>query len=200
MKKFSVKLLSLTLAIASVMSIGLLTAKPALRADTQEEIVLEEESDESSLQANAKVDKVKSIASKEVGYHEKKSTNKKYINTKNKNNGSKNYTKYAKYFDGQRKNYKFYNGKKQGIAWCDVFVDWCFAQAFGIKTASKVLYQKSNSCGASANWSMKYYKRAIRFSSARRLMVRRPYIQDSLLVLTRQRKPLRLLKETAETA
>ena len=149
-KRMSIKLLSLTLAISSVISIGLFTAKPTVLADDETESVV-------TVDDLSPAQKVIKIARAEVGYHEKNNT--KNLNSRNKKyNGKKNYTKYAKYFDSKRKSYKFYNGKKQGVAWCDVFVDWCFAQAFGIDVASEILYQKKNSCGAAPRYSKKYYK------------------------------------------
>ena len=60
------------------------------------------------------------VAEKEVGYLEKASN--KNLSNKTANAGSGNYTKYADYFDKEYPT--FYNGKKNGYAWCDVFVDW----------------------------------------------------------------------------
>ena len=33
----------------------------------------------------------------------------------------------------------FYNGRKNGYDWCDVFVDWCFYKTFGRALAQKLL-------------------------------------------------------------
>lgn len=74
------------------------------------------------------VDKVISIAKNEVGYLEKRSN--KDLNNKTKNAGSNNYTKYGKYFG--------INGPD--AYWCDMFVDWCFVQAFGKEVAKKLLH------------------------------------------------------------
>ena len=77
-------------------------------------------------------------AEAEVGYCEKASN--AQLNDKTANPGTNNYTKYAAYFDAQRGTYNFYNGRKNGPAgeWCDMFVDWCMCQAFGMDTARKM--------------------------------------------------------------
>lgn len=97
--------------------------------------------------------KVVEIALAEVGYLEKASN--KSLDSKTENAGSKNYTKYARDLDGIK---GFYNGRKQGAAWCDVFVDWCFVQAFGSETAKELLCQPNKSLGAGCKYSMNYYK------------------------------------------
>ncbi len=100
------------------------------------------------------VDKVIRIASNEVGYLEKKSNSNLYDKTANA--GNKNYTKYAYEFD--TKYVGFYNGKKNGYAWCDSFNDWCFVQAYGVETAKKLLCQPDKSYGAGCGYSSAYYK------------------------------------------
>lgn len=97
--------------------------------------------------------KVIAIAEAEVGYLEKKSG--KNLDSKTANAGSKNYTKYARDIDAID---GFYNGRKQGYAWCDVFVDWCFIQAYGLEAAYKLLCQPKKSCGAGCTYSRQYYK------------------------------------------
>ena len=97
------------------------------------------------------IDCVVDIAENEIGYAEK-ATNSQ-LNDKTANPGSGNYTKYGAYFDSLRGEYEYYNGKKNGFDWCDQFVDWCFAQAFGIDEGRKVLYQPMRSCGAGCAWS-----------------------------------------------
>ncbi|MGM9647250.1 MAG: peptidoglycan-binding protein [Eubacteriales bacterium] len=92
------------------------------------------------------------IALAEVGYIEKKSNSNLDSNTDNA--GDKNYTKYARdlaKIDG------FYNGNKNGYAWCDVFVDWCFVQAFGVNDAKRLLCQ-TGLLGAACKYSYNYYK------------------------------------------
>lgn len=94
------------------------------------------------------------IAETEVGYFEKKSNASLYDKTANA--GSNNYTKYANDFD--TKYQSFYNGKKNGFAWCDVFVDWCFVTAFGETAARTMLYQPTKSAGAGCPYSANYYR------------------------------------------
>lgn len=98
--------------------------------------------------------KVIQVALGEVGYLEKKSN--ANLDDKTANAGDKNYTKYARDLDALG----FYNGKKQSVAWCDIFVDWCFVQAYGLEAALKLTNQplgKSN-CGAGCKYSRNYYK------------------------------------------
>ena len=97
-------------------------------------------------------DKVIDIALNEVGYIEKASNNN--LDDKTANQGSGNYTKYARDLD----KINFYNGKKNGYAWCDVFVDWCFVQAFGKERALELLCQPNKSTGAGCGFSMNFYK------------------------------------------
>ena len=94
------------------------------------------------------------IAKDEVGYLEKTSNANLYSKTANA--GKNNYTKYAYEFDTKYSG--FYNGKKNGFAWCDMFVDWCFVMAFGVEKAKKLLCQPSKSCGAGCKYSRNYYK------------------------------------------
>lgn len=96
--------------------------------------------------------KVIDIALGEVGYLEKKSNSQ--LDDKTANAGSNNRTKYAR--DMVALN--FYNGNKQGVAWCDVFVDWCFVQAYGMDAALALTCQKKGSAGAGCRYSRGYYK------------------------------------------
>ena len=57
----------------------------------------------------------------------------------------------------------FYNGKKNGSAWCDEFVDAIFLEAFGEEEALRLLCQPKKSCGAGCKFSAQYYKQAGRF-------------------------------------
>ena len=98
------------------------------------------------------------IALAEVGYLEKASN--KYLDDPTKNAGRANFTKYARDIDRIP---DFYNTPKQGFAWCDVFVDWCFVQAYGAPLAKALLNQPSRSAGAGCKYSADYYKRAGRF-------------------------------------
>lgn len=100
------------------------------------------------------------VAKAEVGYLEKKSNSQ--LDSKTANAGSKNYTKYARDLDNIS---GFYNGKKNGFAWCDVFVDWCFVKAFGVDRAKALLLQPNKSLGAGCGYSMNYYKNKNQFHS-----------------------------------
>lgn len=75
----------------------------------------------------------------------------------------KNITKYAEYFDKNCPN--FYNTKKQGAEWCDIFNDYCFVVNFGEDTARKMLYQPVKSAGAGCKYSTNYYKQNNAFYS-----------------------------------
>ena len=100
------------------------------------------------------IEKLLSTAMAEVGYVEKKS--RAMLDSKTANIGDKNYTKYARDLDAIS---GFYNNKKQGHAWCDVFTDWCFVQAFGVDKAKQLLCQTSSrTLGAGCKYSMNYYK------------------------------------------
>lgn len=68
--------------------------------------------------------KVIKVAAKEVGYLEKKTN--AWLNSKTKNAGSNNYTKYGKWFG------------MNGVFWCAIFICWIFNKAFG-KTKAKEL-------------------------------------------------------------
>lgn len=100
-------------------------------------------------------DKVLRIALAEVGYQEKETN--AHLDHRTKNAGDENYTKYARDLD----KLNFYNGKKNGYAWCDVFVDWCFVRAFGEKNALEVTFQPSFflfNRGAGCRYSYGYYR------------------------------------------
>ena len=78
------------------------------------------------------VTKVIKIAEEQVGYLEKKSN--KDLDSKTANAGSANYTKYG------RDLVKWIGSPyANGVAWCDIFVDWCFIEAYGLETAKKML-------------------------------------------------------------
>lgn len=93
-------------------------------------------------------DRVINFAIAEVGYKET----------------PKNITKYSAYFEGT----DFYNGSKGngktwGAEWCDIFVDYCFCNVFGMEKARNMLYQPKKSCGAGCKFSAQYYKTANRW-------------------------------------
>jgi peptidoglycan hydrolase-like protein with peptidoglycan-binding domain len=93
------------------------------------------------------------IAEAEVGYLEKETN--KNLDSKTGNAGDENYTKYAR--DLNKAGY--YNGNKNGYAWCDVFVDWCFYQLCGkdAKKAEQLICQTGD-YGAGCDYSAKYYQ------------------------------------------
>lgn len=99
--------------------------------------------------------KVIDIALAEVGYLEKADNSN--LDSKTGNAGSANYTKYAR----DLAVFPFYNGRKYGVAWCDVFVDWCFVRAYGKDAALALTCQPTkaaNNCGAGCKYSRDYYK------------------------------------------
>lgn len=96
------------------------------------------------------------IAKAEVGYREKASKSK--LDDKTANAGNKNWNKYAQYIDTEFPD--FYNGKKNGYDWCDIFVDYCFIRAFGVDDAKRLLCQPDHSAGAGCTASYGYYKAA----------------------------------------
>lgn len=106
-------------------------------------------------------EKVIEIALNEVGYLEK-ATNKQ-LDDKTANAGYGNYTKYARDLDKIK---YFYNGKKNGYSWCDIFVDWCFVQVYGQEKAKEILYQPDSSAGAGCSASMNFYKSKKKFFKA----------------------------------
>ena len=94
------------------------------------------------------------VARAELDYHEK-ATNSN-LDDKYANAGSGNFTKYARDFD--EKYPRWYNGRKQGFAYCDIFLDWTFLTAFGYEKALELLCQPEESCGAGCVYSLRYYK------------------------------------------
>lgn len=102
--------------------------------------------------------KLVAIAEAEVGYLEKKSNSQ--LDSKTANAGYKNYTKYAR--DLHKAGY--YQANKNGYAWCDMFVDWCFYQLCGkdAKVAQEIICQ-TGPYGAGCVFSAKYYRNAGRF-------------------------------------
>lgn len=103
------------------------------------------------------VERVIATARAELGYLEK-ATNAN-LDHKTANAGVNNWTKYARDLDLLG----VYNGKKNGYAWCDMFVDWCFIQTFGLNTAWAMTYQAYKGLGAGCTYSARYYKENGRF-------------------------------------
>lgn len=93
------------------------------------------------------------LAESEVGYLEKRSNSQ--LDDKTANAGDKNFTKYQRDMDAIE---GFYNTKKQGFSWCDIFVDWCFVKVFGVEEALRLLCQPRKSMGAGCDKSAGYYK------------------------------------------
>ncbi len=109
--------------------------------------------EESSMTKQEAVDLVLNLARSEVGYHEKASN--AQLDDKTSNSGSGNWSKYARDLDNLR---NFYNGGKNGYAWCDVFYDWLFVKCFGAELGRQMLCQPLNSAGAGCLYSVQYYK------------------------------------------
>lgn len=101
---------------------------------------------------------VVSIALAEVGYKEK-ATNAD-LDLATANAGTGNWTKYAR----DLYNAGYYNGNKNGYAWCDVFVDWCFFKAFG-KTEGQLMECQTGDLGAAVPYSAGYYKAQGRYDT-----------------------------------
>lgn len=97
------------------------------------------------------INKVIQVAFNELGYKEQ----------------GKNITKYAKDFDTKWPT--FYNTKKQGAEWCDIFYDWCMVTAFGEDIARQMVYQPVKSAGAGCKYSAQYYKQNNAFYSTPKL-------------------------------
>ena len=88
-------------------------------------------------------EKVIDLALYQEGYLEKASNSQ--LDDPKANAGHSNFTKFARDLDAIP---NFYNGKKNGFPWCDVFADWLFVTAFGVDAAKKLLCQPDKSLGA----------------------------------------------------
>ena len=108
----------------------------------------------------ATAEDVLNVARSQLGYHEKKTNSSLDNNTAN--SGSNNWTKYARDLASAG----YYNGNKNGYAWCDVFTDWCFWMACNkSKKDAEYLECQTGDCGAGCDFSASYYKNAGRFST-----------------------------------
>lgn len=107
------------------------------------------------------VERVIAAARAEIGYLEK-ATNSQ-LEDKTANAGSNNWNKFAAFLDNLG---VVYNGKKNGYAWCDIFVDWCFITTFGLELGMKLLCQAYSGLGAGCTYSLKYYKDKGQFFSS----------------------------------
>lgn len=110
--------------------------------------------EEVKMDKNEAIAKLVGCAMSQVGYREKRSN--AYLDDKTANVGSNNWNKYARDIDSKYPN--FYNGKKNGYSWCDIFVDWCFIECFGYEKALKMLYQPTKSTGAGCSYSAGFYR------------------------------------------
>jgi len=99
----------------------------------------------------SKASEIVAIAKSQIGYKEKASN--KNLDDNTANAGSANWTKYARDLAAAG----YYNGNKNGYAWCDVFVDWCFFKAYGATEGQRIQCQTGD-CGAGCTYSMQYYK------------------------------------------
>ncbi|WP_409969636.1 CHAP domain-containing protein [Bengtsoniella intestinalis] len=105
------------------------------------------------------IEKLIATAQAEIGYLEKASNSQ--LDDPTANSGSANYTKYARDLDA----IGWYNGAKQGYAWCTIFVAWCKQSTFGVEMALAMTYQSLGGLGASCTYLMGYYKSAGQFFS-----------------------------------
>ena len=98
------------------------------------------------------------IAAAEIGYKEKETNSQ--LDNPTANAGDDNYTKYARDLHAAG----YYQASKQGFAWCDMFVDWCFLKLCGgdPDKAQKIICQ-SGPYGAGCKFSAQYYQNAGRY-------------------------------------
>lgn len=92
------------------------------------------------------VNKVVNLARAEVGYEP-------YSGMKNK---------YAEFLDNTK---DFYNGKKNGFDWCEIFFDYLFVKTFGAEIGRKMLYQPLKSTGAGCPFSAGFYRQNKAFTN-----------------------------------
>ena len=98
------------------------------------------------------VQRVLATARSENGYLEK-ATNAQ-LEDKTANAGYNNWNKFAAFLDDLE---VVYNGKKNGYAWCDCFVDYCFIYTFGLELGMAMTFQPKKGAGAGCTYSMGYY-------------------------------------------
>lgn len=100
------------------------------------------------------------IAESQLGYHEKASN--ADLDDATKNSGSANWTKYAR----DLANAGYYNGNKNGYAWCDVFVDWCFwTLCDHNRKEAEAMQCQTGPLGAGCKYSRQYYAEQGRLST-----------------------------------
>ena len=103
------------------------------------------------------VSKLLEIARAELGYMEKETNSQ--LDDKTANAGDGNWTKYARDLHSAG----YYQAAKNGYAWCDMFVDWCFWKLGGSKEKGEWLECQTGLYGAGCEWSSDCYRRAGRF-------------------------------------
>lgn len=97
-------------------------------------------------------------AEDQIGYTEKDKV--EYIDEKVEHAGSGNCTKYARDLSGDNTeefNNKYgietgvgiYYGNKQRVAWCSMFVDWCFVMVFGYDAMKQMTFHGQDGAGVS---------------------------------------------------
>ena len=99
----------------------------------------------------SRASEIVAVALGQIGYKEKASN--KQLDDPAANAGSANWTKYARDLASAG----YYNGNKNGFAWCDVFVDWCFFKAYGKDEGQRIQCQ-TGPYGAGCTYSMQYYQ------------------------------------------
>ena len=97
------------------------------------------------------------IAVAEIGYKEKETNSQ--LDNPTANDGDANFTKYARDLAAAG----YYQASKQGFAWCDMFVDWCFLKLCGSKEKAEDMICQTGLYGAGCEFSAKYYKQQNRF-------------------------------------
>ena len=117
-----------------------------------EEPASEPEEGGQSMTKTQAINKALDIARAEIGYPEK--DNSAALDDFGAV-GHGNYTKYARDLDRIP---GFYNTKKQGAMWCDIWYDWVLVEAFGPEMAMQLLCQPAGSAGAGCSFSMSYYQ------------------------------------------
>ena len=99
----------------------------------------------------SRASEIVAMAMSQIGYKEKASN--KQLDDPAANAGDANWTKYARDLASAG----YYNGNKNGYAWCDVFVDWCFFKAYGKDEGQRIQCQ-TGPYGAGCTYSMQYYQ------------------------------------------
>lgn len=104
------------------------------------------------------IERVLRTARSEIGYLEKASNSQ--LDNPTANAGDGNWNKFAAFLDSLG---VVYNFPKNGYAWCDIFVDYCFIYTLGLSTGMGITFQPEKGCGAGCTYSMRYYKQNNRF-------------------------------------